>query len=217
MQPLIIEYVLDSRRPGYTFTAGTDGHSQAVLDDVWRGAMPRGQGWRAYTGARSLKCFPVAGGRRMAISTVTVTDAADESGRRGIRRAEVVLIDRRDYLDALQARLDAMPDPVRGTADRLLTLWRWKRILNRATPKMRERAGQIVLSAPYATPEAWRAIEAAVLRVVTSRRLRAVKGWAALPTLTTLALTPHDGGRVVALPQAAAQTLPARQVIALGR
>lgn len=213
MRHLTLEYVLDSRRPGYAFTTPTDSFDQAALKAIWQGAMPRGQGWRGYIGARALKCFPLEGGRRVALCEVTVTDQADESGRRGIRRAEITVIEAGDYLGALRQRLAALPEPTRQAAGRRLTCWRWKCILDRALPKVRRSRGQIVLAAPYTTPADWAVVEAVVLRVATSRRLRALKGWPRVVSITTLALDPREESRIVALPLEAAGQWPGAHAI----
>ncbi len=55
MVDLVLEYVLNSRRPGYNFTTPTNGFSDSTLKAIWQQAMPRGQGWRHYIGAQSLK------------------------------------------------------------------------------------------------------------------------------------------------------------------
>ncbi|NJL56806.1 hypothetical protein HC928_17885 [bacterium] len=81
---LVIEYVHEGHQRGYNFTSPTDGYTDAALKQVWRGAMPRGQGWGAegLAGAHALKSFVLDDGR-VALSRVTVTDQADDAGRRG--------------------------------------------------------------------------------------------------------------------------------------
>ncbi len=201
MPQLTLEYVLDSRRPGYTFTTPTDGLTDSMLRAVWRNALPRGQGWRAYTGAQSLKCFPLEGGRYAGISEVTVTDQADEGGRRGIRRADITILAGAEYLDYLTLRLAMLPEPAREEAERRLSWGRWRQIMDRAMPGVRRRSSQIVLTAPYTTPDDWLAVEATVLTVVTALRTRLLSGWPAVFPLTTLALDPREEGRVVAVPR----------------
>jgi len=215
MQTLTIEYVLDGSRPGYQFTTPTNGIGEAALKTIWRHAMPRGQGWGQFVGARSLKCFPLDGERQVAFSEVTVTDQTDESGRRGIRRAEIMLLDAETCPDALTLRLVMLPETVRDAANRLLTFWRWKRILDRAVPKMRRKNGQIVLAYPYTDPEAWRVVEAAMLTIATSRRLRALKGGPCACSLTTLALDHRDESALTAIPLALARSIKDVHVIDL--
>ncbi len=215
MQTLIIEYVLDGSRPGYQFTTPTNGIGETALKTIWRHAMPRGQGWGQFVGARSFKCFPLDGGRQIAFSEVTVTDQTDESGRRGIRRAEITLLDAEACPDALTLRLVMLPEAVRDAANGLLTFWRWKRILDRAVPKMRHKNGQIVLAYPYTGPEDWRIVEAAALTIVTSRRLRALKGGPCACPITTLALDHHDESALVAIPLALARGIKEAHVIDL--
>lgn len=202
MTGLVIEYVLDGKRPGYNFTTPTDGYDPAALKTIWRNAMPRGQGWRRYIGAHTLKCFPLNGGRQAAISEVTVTDQQDETGRQGIRRATITVLDGADFLDYLALRLAMLPAPLREEAEAHLSWWRWKRIMDRATPKARQRNSQIVLAADYTSPRQWQLIEAIVLTVATSMRVRALKGWPDVLPLTTLALDYREESRLVAIPTA---------------
>ncbi len=215
MQTLTLEYVLDGSRPGYQFTTPTNGIGEAALKTIWRHAMPRGQGWGQFVGARSLKCFSLDDGRQVAFSEVTVTDQADESGRRGIRRAEIMLLDAEACPAVLTLRLVTLPEAVRDAANSLLTFWRWKRILDRAVPKMRRKHGQIVLAYPYISPEEWRVVEAAVLTIVTSRRLRALGGGPCACSLTTLALDHRDESALVAIPLALARSIKEAHVIDL--
>lgn len=202
MTALLIEYVLGGKRPGYNFTTPTDAYDPDTLKAIWRNAMPRGQGWRRYIGAHTLKCFPLNGGRRAAISEVTVTDQTDETGRQGIRRAAITLLEGSDFLDYLALRLAMLPTTVRDEAQERLNWWRWKRIMDRATPKTRQRNGQIVLAADYDTPQGWQLMEAVILTVATSMRVRALKGWPDVLPLTTLALDYREEARLVALPLA---------------
>lgn len=210
---LVIDYVLDSRRPGYAFTTPPDGLSPAAAQDVWQRAMPRGQGWSAYPGARSFKCFPVDGGRLVGFSEVVVTDRADETGRRGIRRAEITLLDARAHRAALQARLDALPESIRAAAEARLSCPRWLRIVERAIPRLNKEKGQIILAAPYTTPDAWQLIETLLIRVALALPVRAVKGFPGILPLTTLALDHRDESPLLALPLDRARALKDGHVI----
>ena len=215
MDPLIIEYVLGTRRPGYTYTSPTGGYDENTLKTIWQQAMPRGQGWRRYIGARSLKCFALDNGRRAALVDVTVTDQTDEGGRQGIRRAVITVIDGAEYLPALQTRLAELPESVNQAAMQRLTCWRWKRILDRAAPKLRTQNRQIVLTAPYTDPTSWQVMEATLLHIAVSRKLRAVEGWPPVFPLTTLVLDPREETRLVALPLAKAKRQPGVKAITL--
>lgn len=202
MADLILEYALDGHRPGYAFRPPTDGFTRATLDAVWRGAMPRGQGWggESLRGAGSLKSFRVDD-RTMALSRVTVTDQADELGRRGIRRAEIDLIPCAAYQARLHDRLDALPAASRLAAGERLGSYLWKRILDKALLRARR---QVVLTRPYASIADWQVVEALVLRIVTSPGLQMLEGWGPLTTFTTLALDWREESQVVALPWGAA-------------
>jgi hypothetical protein len=215
--PLVIEYVLDGKRPGYTFAQPANGTSESLLKAIWRQAMPRGQGWGAdtYQGARALKGFAVDG-NQIALSDVVVTEQQDEGGRRGIRRAEIRLMPAQDALSALRSRLAAYPAAVREAAHRKLTLGAWTRVLDRALPKVGSKNPQIILTYPYTGPNSWQVIEAIVLQLVTSWPLRAVPGWGHLPSFTTLALTHQDEARIVALPVEKAKQTPDAAVIEIG-
>lgn len=87
MRQLVIDYVLEGHQRGYNFTSSTQGFHDDVLKSIWRAAMPKGQGWGAYVGARSLKAFALEDSR-LALSEVTVTDRRDESGRTHINGSD---------------------------------------------------------------------------------------------------------------------------------
>lgn len=196
---LVIEYALDTPRPGYRFKPPTKGVSQDTLNAVWRSAMPRGQGWGAdgFTGARSLKCFPV-GARLVAASEVHVTGEEDEMGRRGLRRAEIELISARDYAAWLDARLASIPASIREAAGQQMAGYVWQRVLDRVLLRGGKR---VVLTASYRGPESWQTVEALVLRLVTSPGIRMFEGWGSLTSFTTLAMTWQDEGQIVGVPR----------------
>jgi hypothetical protein len=210
---LVIEYGLDGGQPGYRFRPPVRGFSEEALRVIWRCAMPRGQGWggNSYVGARSLKCFPVDA-HTAALSLVTVTDQQDEVGRRGIRRAEITLVPARDHLAYLERRLEAYPASVRAAAQHRLPPYLWRRILDKAVPKLK-RGQPVVLAHPYTGPQSWQFIEALMLRLVTSRAVRLIEGWGAVSSFTTLALDWHDESRLVALPLDRARELRGVTVI----
>ncbi len=201
MPHLVIEYVLNGERPGYTLKPSPNSFDEATLKAIWRQAMPRGQGWgtETYRGAYSLKCFPV-GRHRVAVSEVRVTELEDEEGRRGIRRAEITLLSVRDYLRYLRDKLAVFPDWVHFAAGRMLTLSRWSQIIDKALPGMRRKTPQIILAYPYSEPGSWQIVEALILKLATSWKLRALPGWGHAHSLTTLALSHWDESQIVALP-----------------
>lgn len=207
MTRLILEYILDGPHPGYTFTTPGDGLDATALKTIWQNALPRGTGWRHYPGARALKGFPLDDGRQAALADVIVTDQQDETGRQGIRRAEITVLDAADYLDALALRLAMLPETARQEAGRRLSWGRWKQIADRAAPGTRRNSGQIVLAAPYTGVADWQVMEAIVLMVATAPPLRLLSGWPRVPPLTTLALDYHAEARLVALPLAAIERL----------
>ena len=98
MRQLVLEYVFEGHKRGYNITSPTNGFNDDTLKTVWRNAMPRGQGWGAdaYIGARSLKSFPLPDGR-IALADVHVTGLHDESGRGGIRKAVVDIMQPGEY------------------------------------------------------------------------------------------------------------------------
>lgn len=198
MQRLTIEYHLDGMRPGYRFAPGSDPVDEATQREVWRQAMPRGQGWgeAAYQGARSIKVFD-AGRGQVAASAVRVTDLVDEIGRAGIRHAEVTLMRASAYPAFVGASFDAYPERVRLAALDRLGSTVWRRLLNKALLRAKQ---QIVLAYPYRGPDDWQLVEALVMRLVTAPGVRWVEGWGTAPSFTTLALDYREESRVVALP-----------------
>jgi hypothetical protein len=202
--PLVIEYVLEGYRRGYSFTSPTQGYSDADLKLIWRRAMPRGQGWGApeFRGARSLKCVPLDRDR-LALSEIVVTDQRDENGRAGIRRAVVTVMTHQTCARALRERLSAYPEPVVSALEHKPSLGEWKRIVDQALPKLYS-DGQLVFSGPYVDLQGWQVLEAMILKVAVSRVGTLAHGGRILP-FTTLALDYRDESRLVGIP---AQCLP---------
>jgi hypothetical protein len=197
--PLILEYVVDGPQRGYQFTSPTAGYSDDVLKAIWRGAMPRGQGWAAYVGAESLKCFPLPGGLKWCASRVSVTDQADESGRRGIRRAVIETVPLHALGAHLRAQIDALPHGVQDDAEAQIAYWGRVRALDALAGKIRK-AGQLALAHPYTTPADWRFAEAVALRLALHPTGALKPLGAGRLAFTTLALTALDESPLVALP-----------------
>jgi hypothetical protein len=202
VRQLVIEYLLEGHQRGYNYTSSTAGFNDDTLKSVWRKAMPRGQGWGNYTGARSLKSFTLEDGR-VALSDVTVTPMRDESGRGGIRRAVIDVMQPGEYHDALQARFDRYPAEVRAWASKRLTLGQRRQIIDRSLPKMKGGGPQVIFAYPYAGPDSWLYVEALLLKLALSP---ASLMWrlGKLVTFTTLALEYREEPPLVALPRSRA-------------
>ena len=196
MPPLVIEYVLEGHQRGYGYTSPTSGYSDDELKLIWRSAMPRGQGWSQYEGARSLKCFPVGDRRSVAVCETVVTDQHDEHGRGGIRRSVIDVLGHWDYLAYLDQRLLAMPERLRARVDRLPTL---KQRLAITNSLMTHRSDRLVLLHPYRGAEDWHLMEGLLIKLILSPP-GALKTRSELLAFTTLALSPHDESPLVALP-----------------
>lgn len=192
--PLVIEYLLDGHTRGYNYTSSTAGYSEDTLKLIWRKAMPRGQGWGGYIGATSLKCFPLDDGR-VAISDVTVTDMQDESGRGGIRRAVVQVVDGSALPAYLTRRLNAMPSAVVGEVRAWLGFWRRQNIIGKA-PAPREKKAQLIFTRAYRDAADWQFVEAVMLLLAAEY----LPKWGRQVAFTTLALTHREESPVVALP-----------------
>ncbi len=202
MRQLTLEYVFEGHKRGYNITSPTNGFNDDTLKTVWRNAMPRGQGWSAdaYVNARSLKSFPLPDGR-IALAEVNVTGLRDESGRGGIRKAVVDIMQPGEYLDALRARFSRYPQQVLFEASRKPGFGR------RRMPKI-QGDSQIVLAHPYQTADTWQFIEAVILTEaieLLERRWLGSKYFA----FTTLALEFRDESQVVVLPESRANELQA--------
>ncbi|MBN1429097.1 MAG: hypothetical protein JXB07_11980 [Anaerolineae bacterium] len=207
MTHLVIDYVLDGHRPGYTLRHA-DGLDQAAVKAVWRASMPRGHGWNEprMIGARSTKCFALPDDRA-AISQVFVTDQVDEKGRAGIRRAEVDIIPGAAMPDVLKHLLRCYPESIRVAANHKLSIGHRLAVLNRALPRLLEQGSQIVLTHPYTTAENWQVIEYIVLYLATTWSVRALRGWPRVLSLTTLALDVQEESLIVAVPLDTAQRI----------
>lgn len=195
MAHLVIEYLTEGKQRGYHFTSSTQGFSDTTLKFIWRTAMPRGQGWGAYIGARSLKCFPLDDGR-LAISEVIVTDMADESGRRGIRRATIRVMNIDTCQAYLQQWLDNYPLDIRSNKP---NFFQQGQIINRALPKLNGKPAQVILSRSYTTLRDWQVMEALVIKLAIAP-IGPMKGWGKIVPFTTLALDNREESRLVGLP-----------------
>ena len=201
MRQLVIEYRLEGHQRGYNFTSPTQGFHDDVLKAIWRRAMPRGQGWGAaqYAGACSIKSFPLADGR-VALSDVVVTDMRDESGRGGIRRAVVSVMPPGEYLENLADRLAHYP----------------KNSFNgiRSIPGGRGDK-QVVFSHPYRDPQAWKLVEAIIIRQVLKLASGGMIRSGKIVPFTTLALDYHDEGQLVVLPEEKARQQNDKSIVRL--
>ncbi len=195
MRELLIEYVLEGRERGYNFTSSTSGFHDDVLKSIWRRAMPRGQGWgaSAYAGARSLKAFLLDDGRA-ALSDVTVTDMRDESGRGGIRRAVVSIMQPAEYTEVLAARLAAYPTQLAAQAGR------------RTLPGGRGEK-QTIYTRPYTSATDWQLVEVLLLRHALRQASGGILRAGRIIPFTTLALEYRDEGLLVALPEEKARAV----------
>lgn len=215
MKTLTIDYVLEGRKRGYSFTTPTDGVNPDALKTLWRHAMPRGAGWGddALIGAASLKCFLLDTGEA-ALCDVTVTDQRDEVGRKGIRRAAIRIMPPKQLQQTLLERLAALPDAITAEAERRLYSREWallfKKYRNANKPQTIVKP-QTILAYPYTTREAWQFVEACMLILATRSTLLtnlievspAINPFAdRVLAFNTLALDYRNEARLVALPLA---------------
>lgn len=209
--PLVIAYRLEGERPGYAFTTPTTGYDDAVIRAVWRYAMPRGQGWGAedYAGAHALKAFPLPDGR-FAVSDTVVTDQQDERGRRGIRRAEITLVDGLDYDTHLRRLLDRYEPRVLQRAEDRLTVCKKTNIIGKTLPRFSRKDPQLVLTRKYKGVADWQVMEAFMLKLALDP-VMPMRRWGPVLSFTTLALDYHDESQMVVLPadRAASLDVPA--------
>lgn len=217
MHHLTIDYVLNGRRRGYSFTSPTDGLHPELLKIIWRSAMPRGQGWSAekYRGARALKCFPLPSGE-VAFCETVITDLRDEVGRGGIRRTDIRVMTEHEHHEYLRHRLGELPAQTTAEAETRLNSRDWQLLFNKNREAKRPRTmikPQTILAYPYMAG-AWQFVEACIL-LLASRATLLTNLIEVSPRLnpfadrvlsfTTLALDYQEGGRIVALPLDQAQ------------
>jgi hypothetical protein len=204
MAQLVLEYVFEGHNRGYNFTSPTKGFSEDILKAIWRNAMPRGQGWGAYEGARSLKCFLLEGGG-VALSDVTVTDQRDESGRSGIRRAVIDVISASDCIANLERRFRNYPQATQAQAEARLGFGLRTRLMDKSMPRPNKNP-QIVLSHGYITPAHWEVIEAMIVKLAIAPVIP-MRRWGKIIPFTTLALDYREESRLVVLPEDRAQRI----------
>lgn len=213
MRRLTLDYRLEGERRGYAFTTPTDDLDPETVKMLWRGTMPRGQGWDdpLLIGARSLKCFSVPSGE-IALAEVLVTDLRDETGRMGIRRAEIGLRSPVEHAAHLRARLSEMPVKQVADAEAKLTSREWALMFKKQRRHQPPRSvvkPQTILTAPYAA-EMWEFVEACIL-LLASRTTLLSNLIEVSPSInpfadralsfTTLALDARDETRLIAIPQ----------------
>jgi hypothetical protein len=203
MKQLILEYVLEGHKRGYNFTSSTQGFHDDVLKSIWRKAMPRGQGWNAavYAGARSLKSFWLEDGR-MALSETVVTDMRDESGRGGIRRAVVSVMQPGEYLESLKGRLAYYPESLH------------RQTMYRSLPQPRGEK-QVILAHAYTDVSSWQVVELLLIRQALKLAAGGIIRNGRIVPFTTLALDYREEGQMVALPDEKAQGIKNGQVVRL--
>ncbi|HLU09749.1 MAG TPA: hypothetical protein VK003_08780 [Oceanobacillus sp.] len=210
MRQLTIDYILEGRRRGYNFTTPTDGIDAETVKAIWRGAMPRGQGWGAYRDARSLKCFALPSGE-VAICETTITDMRDELGRSGIRRTVIDIVTARTYVENLKHRLNTLPQELIAQAEAKLSSREAQLLFKKNREAKRPKSmikPQTILAYPYSA-EGWQFVEACILLLATRSTLLTnliemspkVNPFAdRVLSFTTLALDYQDEGRIVAMP-----------------
>lgn len=202
-EPIIIEYVLTGQQRGYNITSGAGRLSEPISKALWRSAMPRGTGWSGYVNAHSLKVFSLPDDQ-IAFCDVTVTDQQDESGRAGIRRAEVSLVTPNQYTRTLEARLAEYPTALTRIAeDRHATL-------SRQLPRFK-RDASILLTHPYQSAERWGLVEAVML-LLALKPPKAWRGQQQPIPFTTLALDHRGDNPLIALPSSVALQLESYRI-----
>jgi hypothetical protein len=209
MPQLVIEYVFEGHQRGYNFTSSTQGYRDEDLKTIWRSAMPRGQGWGEYVGARSLKAFPLD--QAVVVAETEVTDQRDEHGRGGIRRTVIDLMSQNEYWVYLQARLRMLPGHVQAHLERLPSFSQRLAINSKIMPQPRRRH-QLVLLAAYGGPEQWQLLEGLVVKLALSP-IGPMRRWGRVIPLTTLALSAHDESALVALPAAKAGQIDKKMAV----
>lgn len=195
MRELIIEYVFEGHKRGYNFTSPTQGFNDDTLKFVWRTAMPRGQGWgaAAYVDARSLKSFGLPDGR-IALSETIVTGLRDESGRGGIRRSVIQVMQPGEYAEKLRVQLGLYPKAIQTEVTRKPRFGERRRV-----PKIRGHE-QTIVSRLYSSPTDWQLVEGLILQTACNEL---DGGWfqGKYIPFTTLALEYRDESQLVALPE----------------
>lgn len=203
---LVIEYVFEGHERGYNFTSSTKGIADDTLKHIWRNAMPRGQGWGQYIGAKSLKCFPIVDSDKIAVCDVIVTDLADERGRTGIRKAVVDILSETAYFAFLRERLESYSKTVRSRAEDRLTFCKRTNIIGKTLPKFRKNH-QLILVRPFKNPEDHQVMEAFTLRLALEP-LISMKRWGVVIPFTTLALDHLEESTMVVLPKSIPLNVP---------
>ncbi len=215
---LTIDYLLEGQRRGYNFTSPTDAVNPDALKQIWRSAMPRGQGWGEgrFQGANTLKTIELPRAE-IAVCDVQVTDLRDEVGRTGIRRAQIEIMTVQDAQQHLIERLHQLPSEIVRSAETRLGSREWQLLFKKHRDGNRNVfKPQSILAYPY-SGDGWQFMEACLLLLVTRSTFLTnlievtpkVNPFAdKLISFTTLALDFREENRLIAMPLDIAQKHP---------
>jgi hypothetical protein len=126
----------------------------------------------------------------------------DESGRGGIRRAVVSVMQPGEYLEVLKTHLSQYSDALH------------RHIEHRSLPNPRGDK-QLIFCHPYADAARWQTVEAMILRQALRLASNGIIRSGRIIPFTTLALDYHDEGQIVVLPEDKARTVKNENVVRL--
>jgi hypothetical protein len=199
---------------GYRCTAKSPGMNTSVIRKLEQLALPFGDSWDSYIGARSIKTFPIGKGE-MAISYVQVSDDQDDYGRPGILFCQCVLVSFDDFMSLVYQPSFAFEHVFRNPASLKmilgelaphpckLTWWSSSQIPQDMLRMLAEGLLRIysnrklILSYQYQSPTQWKYVEQTIqtlmvlLPPMLLRRL----------SFATLSLSIMDPSSVIAVPR----------------
>jgi hypothetical protein len=186
---------------GYEITDHSPDLSSYELRLIWRKARPFGEGWSAYIGAESIKCFRLACDK-LAIAQTQVTHQQDEYGRTGILFTRVELFNISEYSARLKSMYRNALSAVRLSKVKLSQ----PSILQIVQQILLNR--QIILAYKYTDRANWHFMEAIILKSILSLPVY-IQPWI---SFTTFALSPYGESFIIGIPLKAAKRARKRYI-----
>jgi len=93
--------ITSSGPKGYHCVDSSPNMGKSVIQTLVQLALPFGNGWHLYVGARSIKAFPVED-RQMAVSYTRVTSNKDDHGRRGVLMCQCIVVNHERFVRLLR-------------------------------------------------------------------------------------------------------------------
>jgi len=207
--------ITSSGKHGYRCTAHSKNLDRSLVSTLEKVALPFGNAWDRYIGARSIKVFPVDN-RKMALSYTRVTEDKDDYARTGILVCQCIVVTLNQYALLMKQPAFGFDDLAYADPGALEQFFdekirerpeREPRLLDQAsdasvvTPrnaKLRLLVGRpLVIKHSFEHANRWKLVENAIQTLV-SEMPRYSQHRLSFATMT---LSPADQMKIIAIPQ----------------